>query len=88
MGKKDTDLINSAPAQDADVVTALNERFNKDRVYTRIGNHCMVSVNPYKPLADSSDDSLKSIVSAVKDGVDREQPHVFELVSDVYYNML
>ncbi|KAI3648403.1 hypothetical protein MP228_006257 [Amoeboaphelidium protococcarum] len=88
MGKKDTDLINSAPAQDADVVSALNERFNKDRVYTRIGNHCMVSVNPYKPLADSSDDSLKSIVSAVKDGVDREQPHVFELVSDVYYNML
>lgn len=85
--KPEDDIVASIPdAGVSELVKYLNKRFSKDEVYSRIGQKILVTVNPNKPLENSSDKSMKSICSAVKDGQPRE-PHMFELASNCYYEM-
>lgn len=82
----ENDLIYLGTSSEAELVNVLNERFARDKVYTRIGERVLVAVNPNKPLENGTESSLKAICSAVKDGTERE-PHVFELASNAYYTM-
>jgi chitin synthase len=84
------DLISAIPqdkSTSAAVTAVLSSRFARDEIYTRVGQSIIVAVNPCKSVEICSDDHVKSIGNAVKDGKERPA-HLFELAANSYFSLI
>ncbi|KAF8688556.1 TRAFAC class myosin-kinesin ATPase superfamily Myosin family, partial [Rhizoctonia solani] len=72
------------------IVSCLRERFLSDTIYTAVGSHAIVALNPHKYVNASADSVLMQYASeyrdAERDGPPRE-PHIFQLSNNAYYHM-
>ncbi|CAE6372477.1 unnamed protein product [Rhizoctonia solani] len=72
------------------IVSCLRERFLSDTIYTALGSHALVALNPHKYVNASADSLLMQYASeyrdAERDGPPRE-PHIFQLANNAYYHM-
>ena len=91
---KTTDLTTLSNLNDDSVVGCLRARYETYQIYTRLGAHQLVAINPYKPLALNDDQTGLEFVASYKDtNVQREQesqqqqPHIFDLVNRAYFYM-
>lgn len=72
------------------IVSCLRERFLSDTIYTAVGSHALVALNPHKYVNACSDSVLMQYASEYRDaerqGPPRE-PHIFQLANNAYYHM-
>ena len=62
---------------------ALQARFGRDAIYSSVGSHILVALNPHKPLPQLYTDDIKEACEAQP-----EQPHVFSSVERIYRRAL
>lgn len=85
-----TDLSGLSPISDDVIVSCLRERFMSDNIYTAIGTHALVAVNPHKYVPSNADSVLHKYAQEYRDtSEDKERlaPHIFQLANDAYYHM-
>lgn len=72
------------------IVSCLRERFLSDTIYTAVGSHALVALNPHKYVNSVADSVLMQYASEYRntdpDGEPRE-PHIFQLANNAYYHM-
>ena len=79
-----SDLITLRKLEEADLMTALRERFEGTVVYTSIGD-IIVSVNPFTRTENSSPEVQKAYADLPLQDVRRHlPPHIFCLVGEIY----
>jgi chitin synthase len=77
------------------IASCLRSRYDTFKIYTNIGSHHIVAVNPLKELALNDDQTSLEYVAAYKDASGGNQlsqislldPHLFDLVNRVYFHM-
>ncbi|QRV84830.1 chitin synthase [Ceratobasidium sp. AG-Ba] len=71
------------------IVSCLRERFLSDTIYTAVGSHALVALNPHKYVNSVADSVLMQYASEYRNtdvDVPRE-PHIFQLANNAYYHM-
>ncbi|QRW11374.1 Myosin head (motor domain) [Ceratobasidium sp. AG-Ba] len=71
------------------VVSCLRECFLSDAIYTAVGSHALVALNPHKYVNSVADLVLMQYASEYRNtdlDVPRE-PHIFQLANNAYYHM-
>ncbi|KAG9095195.1 hypothetical protein FS749_010895 [Ceratobasidium sp. UAMH 11750] len=72
------------------IVSCLRERFLSDTIYTAVGSHALVALNPHKYVNSVADTVLMQYASEYRNtdsnGPSRE-PHIFQLANNAYYHM-
>ncbi|KAG6837153.1 hypothetical protein H0H93_013743 [Arthromyces matolae] len=85
-----TDLTQLSSTTDDVIVACLRERFMTDSIYTRVGTSGLVTLNPHKYVASTSDSVLQKYAAEYRDaseGKQRLPPHIFQLANNAYYHM-
>lgn len=85
-----TNLATLSPISDDIIVACLRERFLNDQIYTNIGSHALVAVNPHKYVASNADSLLFKYAAEYRDTSGEKAqvaPHIFQLANNVYYHM-
>ncbi|QRW01554.1 Myosin head (motor domain) [Ceratobasidium sp. AG-Ba] len=71
------------------IVSCLRERFLSDTIYSAVGSHALVALNPHKYVNSVADSVLMQYASEYHNtdlDVPRE-PHIFQLANNAYYHM-
>lgn len=71
------------------IVSCLRERFLSDTIYTAVGSHALVALNPHKYVNSVADSVLMQYASEYRD-TERDgarDPHIFQLANNAYYHM-
>ncbi|KAG2220910.1 hypothetical protein INT45_013039 [Circinella minor] len=91
---KTTDLATLSNLNDDNVVGCLRARYETYQIYTRLGAHQLVAINPYKTLPLNDDQTGLEFVASYKDTniqqgqeSQQQQPHIFDLVNRAYFYM-
>lgn len=85
------DLTLVEDATEEAIQLRLKERWSRDDIYTRIGDDVLVSVNPFKMVASSSEEQCKAFAKWAKNSSDDKEslpPHVFDLAASAYFHMM
>jgi len=85
-----TDLSILSPISDDIIVSCLRERFLNDQIYTRIGSHALVAVNPHKYVSSNADSVMLKYAAEYRDTSGEKaqpNPHIFQLADNAYYHM-
>lgn len=85
-----TDLAALSPISDDIIVSCLRERFLNDQIYTRIGSHALVAVNPHKYVSSNADSVMLTYAAEHRDTSGEKaqtNPHIFQLANNAYYHM-
>ncbi|KAF8523712.1 glycosyltransferase family 2 protein [Hysterangium stoloniferum] len=85
-----TDLNTLSPISDDIIVACIRERFLNNIIYTRVGSHGLVAVNPHKYIHSNSDSVLMKYASEFRDTSGEKvqtSPHIFQLANNAYYHM-
>ncbi|KAJ7747464.1 P-loop containing nucleoside triphosphate hydrolase protein [Mycena maculata] len=85
-----SDLAAVPHVSDDVIVSCLWERFMSDTIYTALGASALVALNLHKYVSPSGDSVLnKYATEYCASNKDKEilPPHIFRLVSNVYYHM-
>lgn len=85
-----TDLATITQISDDVIVSCLRERFLNDQIYTRIGSHVLVALNPHKYVASNSDAVMLKYAAEYRDTSGektQDNPHMFQLANNAYYHM-
>ncbi|KAF8513208.1 glycosyltransferase family 2 protein [Gautieria morchelliformis] len=85
-----TDLATLSPISDDIIVSCLRERFLNDQIYTSIGSHALVAVNPHKYVASNADSLMFKYAAEYRDTSGEKvqaAPHIFQLANNAYYHM-
>lgn len=79
-----TDLLNTK-----DIKTCLQQRHGSSQIYTRLGFHHLVALNPHNTTALNDEDTSLEYVANYKNTnpITMEEPHLFELINHSYYHM-
>ncbi|KAL6309476.1 glycosyltransferase family 2 protein [Sparassis latifolia] len=84
------DLATLSPVSEDIIVSCLRERFMTDNIYSSIGTHAVVAVNPHKYVASNSDAVLHKYAAEYRDTTVPTSPlppHIFQLANNAYYHM-
>ena len=85
------DLVNIPSLNQDSISIKLKDRWSSGSTYTRVGSDILVSVNPFKDLPSSSNETCKLYAANFKNSnPDKERlpPHVFDLVDSAYFHMM
>ena len=80
------DLIDLPQTNTAALLHNLRLRYNEDEIFTAIGDQCLVTVNPYKPLEMCQSEHLSAL--AHEPDVSALPPHLFKIAHSAYTRML
>ncbi|KAK9760408.1 hypothetical protein K7432_015581 [Basidiobolus ranarum] len=85
------DMVTLSPSSEDAITHVLQENFQRDSVYLKIGAHVLVSLNPFKELPTCGDAELEEYVADLKDTRptigDRLRPHIFQVINNAYLEM-
>lgn len=85
------DLSQLSSISDDIIVSCIRERFMSDNIYTGVGSHALVAVNPHKYVSSNADSVLQKYATDFRNTTDRREsklpPHVFQLANNAYFHM-
>ncbi|KAL1917027.1 uncharacterized protein VTP21DRAFT_5225 [Calcarisporiella thermophila] len=87
------DLCLLPSISDSDIVALIRERFQRDVIYTSIGDAAIVAVNPYKngsAIGSSNDELMQAYVDDYRNLSSPRPvlaPHVYQLATHAYMHM-
>jgi chitin synthase len=85
-----TDLAHLTSISDDIIVACLRERFMTDTIYTSVGSHGLVALNPHKYVSSNADSILHKYAAEYRDTSEHRErlpPHIFQLANNAYYHM-
>ena len=80
------DLVDLPDVNTAALLHNLKLRYGKDDIFTAIGESCLVTVNPYKPLDACQSEHLSALAAEADPSA--LPPHIFKIAHASYTRML
>lgn len=80
-----------AVPDETNVTKALKTRFFNGKIYTKLGDFCLMAVNPYQHMEPSVQlSTIQKYIDEYKnprERMERLDPHVFQTSADAYYRL-